>query len=173
MFHVHIHPVPIFAAKIIGNEAGNIGGANEAHQVGTRSADVGGLVAVGLRQGKGGHVTSIAPAADDKAVGMGHAHSNDFVDTGLIIVVITKAPIIVISMAKIPAIAAAAPGVGTQYGIPLLCESLDGVNTSPRGEILRKHASRATMDIQDEWISLSRIVIHRIGQESFYFFNIF
>ncbi len=104
---------------------------------------------------------------------MGHSHCNDLVDTGLIIVIIAKPPVVVVSMAKVPAIAAAAPGVGTQYGVTLLCESLDRVHTSRRREVLGKHSRRSSMDIQDEGISLSGLVVHGIRQQSFNFLPIF
>src|SRR6185295_17966103 len=92
--------LPRLATEIIRQESGNVRGAREAPQIGHARTHDRRLESLRLRDGPRGHEPAVAPAHYGEPIRIRDAHRDYMVQTGLIVLEIASAPIVVIREAK-------------------------------------------------------------------------
>ena len=159
--------VPEFRAHVVGDEARDIRGAGEAHQVGHSRSHRGGLEALGLCDDPGGHVPAIAPAHHAQPLRVGHSRGDDFVHAGHQVPVVAAAPILVVGVAEFLAVARRAAGVGAQYGVTLRRERSRRVQRPVGDETLHEHARGPAVNHHHQRVVFSFLVANWVGEQPF------
>src|SRR5205823_10944088 len=98
------------------------------------------LEAARLRDGPGREVAAVAVAQDAELVLVGHTQGDDVIDAGHQVAVVAAAPIFVVGLEELHAVAAAAARVRAQHRETTLREGCHGELGRPGQEVLRIHA---------------------------------
>src|SRR5690349_17392628 len=109
MLLIYLHSIPIFSTEIVRNESWYICRSIEAHKIRNRSTKTCSFKAIRPRHCERSQVSTIAPAADDKTVGVRNSHFNQLIDSRLGVFIVAVTPVVDVGVTKLLAVSAAAP----------------------------------------------------------------
>src|SRR5688572_13751851 len=97
--------VPRLAPEIVGEKAGNVGGASEAPEIGDAGSHHSAFESPGLRDNPGSHVAAVAPTHYAEPVRIGNSIGDHLVDARHEIFVVAAAPVLDVGEPEIPTVA--------------------------------------------------------------------